>query len=170
LSHLTSDSYQRPTLHFNLYVEGLVTPACFSSGDATAMFLSPYTDRSYWLPRTTLPRGSASNSGKTDRIIYRRVTIVAHQMLHILVVCRIPALNWKHEREKKKKDQDVCFTADWNKSYVARRYCAKGKVLPGIEPGSPGCPTPSWKVMSIRTGSDNRYTIEPCLLVGKNLR
>jgi hypothetical protein len=102
LSHLTSDSYQRPTLHFNLYVEGLVTPACFPSGDATAMFVSPYTDRSYWLPRTTLPRGSASNSGKTDRIIYRRVTIVAHQMLHILVVCRIPALNWKHEREKKK--------------------------------------------------------------------
>ena len=37
---------------------------------------------------------------------------------------------------------------------------AKGKVLPGIEPGSPGCPTPQ-DVMSIRTGSDNRYTIEP---------
>jgi hypothetical protein len=40
------------------------------------------------------------------------------------------------------------------------RKRAKLKVLPGIEPGSPGCPT-SQDMMSIRTGSDNRYTIEP---------
>jgi hypothetical protein len=39
---------------------------------------------------------------------------------------------------------------------------AKRKVLPGIEPGSPGCPTLR-AVMSIRTGSDNRYTIKPFL-------
>lgn len=46
----------------------------------------------------------------------------------------------------------------------------KEKVLPGIEPGSPGCPT-SIDMMSIRTGSDNRYTIEPdskLLLDGEN--
>jgi multimeric flavodoxin WrbA len=29
------------------------------------------------------------------------------------------------------------------------------------EPGSPGCPSLRC-VMSIRTGSDNRYTIKPC--------
>jgi hypothetical protein len=37
---------------------------------------------------------------------------------------------------------------------------AKGKVVPRIELRSPGCPTLQ-DVMLIRTGSDNRYTIQP---------
>ena len=56
-------------------------------------------------------------------------------------------------------NNDVLLYVHYDQKMMA--MLAKGKVLPGIEPGSPGCPT-SQAVMSIRTGSDNRYTIKPC--------
>lgn len=40
-------------------------------------------------------------------------------------------------------------------------YMIKRKVLPGIEPGSPGQSKHALGERGIRTGSDNRYTIKP---------
>jgi hypothetical protein len=57
--------------------------------------------------------------------------------------------------------QHFCQPDKHKKMSIFSHKRAKRKVLPGIEPGSPGVNMYPGDEITIRTGSDNRYTIKP---------